>query len=340
MGDSVFTIDLKNRTVRPIPSTGLSGLGFKERADLQEWIIQHPEIVGEGLLVVTSEFDGWESKDTKVKDRLDILFLDQQGAPVVAELKRDVATDTIDMQALKYAAYCSTLTVDELVEMYARFHEVEPDVARAAILEHAESLANGELLQVKVRLVARAFSPAVTSVVQWLWDQKVDIGCVEVDARSNGGDTAILTARQLLPLPEIADFLVRRRERAEVEEKLEKSKRMPNAVSLLIEHDALPVGTLLTYDDSKSGWWADNGLNAWLSENPAAREATWTGKSGNAALKWHLDNEEHSPTFLVQEMLNRAGIEYTSIPGPEYWLIDSNTSLTDRARQLWLAGGA
>lgn len=340
MGDSVFTIDLKNRTVRPIPSTGLSALGFKERADLQEWVLEHPEIIGEGLLVVTSEFDGWESKDAKVKDRLDILFLDQQGAPVVAELKRDVATDTIDMQALKYAAFCSTLTVDELIDMYARFHNVEPDAARSVIFEHAESLASGELLQVKVRLVARAFSPAVTSVVQWLWDQKVDIGCVEVDARSDGGETAILTARQLLPLPEITDFLVRRRARAEAEEKLEKSKRMPNAVSILVQHEAIPLGTVVTYDESKSGWWADSGLRDWLEANPTAREATWTGKGGNAALRWHFDDEEHSPTFLVQEMLNHAGIEYTSIPGPEYWLIDTNTSLTDRARQLWLAAGS
>lgn len=339
MGDSVFTIDLENRTVEPIPSTGLSELGFRERADLQEWVIQYPEIVGEGLLVITSEFDGWQSKDSKVKERLDILFLDQQGAPVVAELKRDIATDTIDMQALKYAAFCSTLTVDELIEMYAKFHNVELDAARARVLEHAESLTNGELLQVKVRLVARGFSPAVTSVVQWLWDQAVDIGCVEVDARSNGNGTAILTARQLLPLPEIADFLVRRRERAEAEEKLERAKRMPNAVSLLMQHAALPVGTVVTYDESKSGVWADAGLSVWLEANPSAREASWTGKGGHSALRWNFDGNEYSPTGIMQEMLTLAGVEFSSIPGPEFWLLDSSTSLTDRARQLWLGDG-
>ena len=78
--------------------------------------LEQPEIVGPGLLLVTTEFDQWEIRDQKVPDRLDVLFVDHNGSPLVAELKRDRATDTTELQALKYAAYCSELTVDELVE--------------------------------------------------------------------------------------------------------------------------------------------------------------------------------------------------------------------------------
>ncbi|MHB1539285.1 MAG: hypothetical protein ACYCUM_10065 [Solirubrobacteraceae bacterium] len=37
-------------------------------------------------------------------------------------LKRDRATDTVELQALEYAAYCSQLTFDEIAEEFARAH--------------------------------------------------------------------------------------------------------------------------------------------------------------------------------------------------------------------------
>ena len=45
--------------------------------------------------------DQWELRAQRVEDRLDVLFLDSDGAPVVAELKRGEAPDTVDLQALK-----------------------------------------------------------------------------------------------------------------------------------------------------------------------------------------------------------------------------------------------
>src|SRR6476646_10362077 len=117
-----FAIDMASRDARPIVEVSLQSVGFTERADLQRWVIKHPDIVGEGLLLVTSEFDQWEIRDQKVADRLDVLFLDAAGCPVVAELKRDRAPDTVDLQALKYAAYCSKLTFEDLVDAFARQH--------------------------------------------------------------------------------------------------------------------------------------------------------------------------------------------------------------------------
>lgn len=86
---------------------GLGELGYWERRDLQSWVEQYPELVGPDLLLVTAEFDQWEFGNERVKDLLDLLFLTADGAPLVAELKRGEAPDTVDLQALKYAAYCS-----------------------------------------------------------------------------------------------------------------------------------------------------------------------------------------------------------------------------------------
>jgi RecB family endonuclease NucS len=86
-----FAIDLTRREVARLPDVRLSEIGIRERRDLQRWIEDHPEMVGRDLLVVTTEFDQWESRDARVADRLDVLFLDSVGSLLVAELKRDEA---------------------------------------------------------------------------------------------------------------------------------------------------------------------------------------------------------------------------------------------------------
>src|SRR6266511_2447660 len=173
-GEAAFLVDLASGEGSPLEELGLTAAGLRERGDLQRWISHHPEIVGQGLLLITSEFDQWEIRDHKVPDRLDVLFLDSEGSPVVAELKRDKAADTTELQALKYAAYCSQLTLDEIVEEYARFHQADQDEARDRLLSHAPALSEGELGPVKVRLVAGSFGLAVTSVVLWLRDHNID----------------------------------------------------------------------------------------------------------------------------------------------------------------------
>jgi hypothetical protein len=72
----------------------LADAGLREREHLQEWILANPDIIGEDILVITSEFDRWlpnavSRSNRAIRDRLDILGLDATGQLVVAELKRD-----------------------------------------------------------------------------------------------------------------------------------------------------------------------------------------------------------------------------------------------------------
>jgi hypothetical protein len=159
-----FAIDLGSGRAEAMEDVSLAALGLKEREDLQRWITEHPEIVGERLLVVTSEFDRWEIRQQKVADRLDVLLLAADGAPVVAELKRDRAVDTVDLQALKYAAYSAQLTLDDLAEEFARYHDSELEEARARLVDHAPSLEERGPGRIRIRLIAGEFGPAVTSV--------------------------------------------------------------------------------------------------------------------------------------------------------------------------------
>ena len=89
-----------------------------ERQHLEKWIEKNPDLLGEELLIITNEYDKFD----KTKERLDLLALDREGNVVVIELKRDDSGKNVDLQALKYAAYCSTLTLDKVVSIYRKYH--------------------------------------------------------------------------------------------------------------------------------------------------------------------------------------------------------------------------
>jgi hypothetical protein len=89
---------------------------------------------------------GWQaSGGARERDRLDVLGLGADGRLIVAELIRDRAPDTVEMQAIKYAAMASRFTEDTLVEQHARFlsrdgEVVDQDTVRQRLIEHAGDL--------------------------------------------------------------------------------------------------------------------------------------------------------------------------------------------------------
>src|SRR3954453_19034104 len=128
------------RAEKIYPQT-LIGLNIWERKHVQEWIRINPEILGEDLLVLTMEFDRFLQSN----DRLDLLALDRAGNLVVVELKRDSAAGFADLQAIRYAAMVSSMTVDKVVPYYVAyrgrfFGELLSEVdARSQIVEFVDS---------------------------------------------------------------------------------------------------------------------------------------------------------------------------------------------------------
>lgn len=57
----VFTVD-HAKAVRAVP-VSFADAGLRERDDLQEWVLAHPGILGDDVLVITSEYDGFEAAD-------------------------------------------------------------------------------------------------------------------------------------------------------------------------------------------------------------------------------------------------------------------------------------
>jgi hypothetical protein len=336
----VWSVDPDTQEATPLRESDLESFGIWERRDLQRWIVERPEIIEPDLLVVTSEFDRWQGSDRKVLDRLDVLFLDSDGAPLIAELKRGEAPDTTDLQVIKYASYCAQMTVEEVVEEYGRTAGVTLDEARAAVLDHAPALATRELGRIRIRLVAERFGPSVTNTVMWLRDYGVEIGCIEVRARVGANGHAIISSRQLLPPPAAEDYLVKRRRREVEEETREATSRRRNTVTILLEADALPAGQELTLRTSYFNEAMREKLEAAIGEDPGTGQAEWTGISLRQAIRWKRDGKVYSCSGLIEKLLAELGFPGTSVAGPEYWLVDGETTLFDKSLEIEPQRGA
>ena len=81
----MFHVDRSENRILKLDEKRFSELGLRERENLQEWLAAMPEALGEELLIIQKEFDGFA--DTR--ERLDLLALDKQGRLVIVENKTD-----------------------------------------------------------------------------------------------------------------------------------------------------------------------------------------------------------------------------------------------------------
>ena len=215
MANQIFILDPSDKTPQAVTPLTFAGLGLKERADLEEWIKVNPDILGTKLLVIKDEYDRFEKSDK----RLDLLALDDLGKLVIIELKRDAAGSLADLQAVRYAAFCSTLTLSEVVDLLAEYAEISVESAKQRVQEFVtnaptELLVNGEFAKLdnkpRIILAAGGFDDQeLTSCVLWLRSFGVDISCVELAPYQIGdGKHLILVPRVIIPLPEAKVYLM------------------------------------------------------------------------------------------------------------------------------------
>jgi hypothetical protein len=182
---------------------------IREREDLQRLLVQRIDIIGEDLLVVAEEYGLFQDS----RRRVDILALDRAGNLVVVELKRTDDGGHMELQALRYAAMVSTITLDHLIDVYAEAHGMPEVDARETVVgwidEPIEELPN----HVRVILVSADFSTEITSTVLWLNENySTDISCFRIVAYRLEGEI-VLDLQQIIPLPEAKDFQIQQRQK-------------------------------------------------------------------------------------------------------------------------------
>lgn len=195
-------------------------LKIKERDHLQEWIAKNPEMLGEELLIIQKEFDGFN--DTQ--ERLDLLAIDKDGGLVIIENKLDDTGRNVVWQALKYTSYCSTLTTDQIIKIYQAYLDKTGTGggAKENILEFLER-DEGDLLLNKndqrIIFVSNNYRKEVTSTVLWLIEHDINIQCFRATPYSMG-EELFLQVDLIIPLPETKEFMIDIKEK----EKDEKDK--------------------------------------------------------------------------------------------------------------------
>lgn len=206
----MFQINPTDNKIVQLAPKRFSDLGFKERGHLQEWIAKMPESLGEELLILQKEFDGFD----ETRERLDLLALDKQGDLVIIENKLDDTGRDVVWQALKYASYCSSLSKSQIAEIYQAYLDQnrEEGNAKERIVEFLgasdfdEVLINEGVAQ-RLIFVAANFRREVTSTVMWLLENQIRLQCFKATPFQLG-EQLFLTLDQIIPTPEEAEFRI------------------------------------------------------------------------------------------------------------------------------------
>ncbi|HDY7894799.1 TPA: DUF4268 domain-containing protein [Vibrio vulnificus] len=216
----MFTVNHQTNRISPVKTKKFSELGFTERKHLQEWLAHQPDALGEELLIIQKEFDGFD--DTR--ERLDLLALDKDGNLVIIENKLDDSGRDVVWQALKYASYCASLTKGQIVDIYQQYldrYETlqgERDLLNQpqnAVLRICEFLDAPDLDEIKLNLgnsqrlmlVAANFRKEVTSTALWLLGQGISIQCFKVTPYALD-DQLLINIDQIIPTPEAKELMI------------------------------------------------------------------------------------------------------------------------------------
>lgn len=206
----MFRVDRSANRITRLTQKRFGDLALRERDHLQEWLVHQPDALGEELLILQKEFDGFD----ETRERLDLLALDKSGNLVVIENKLDDTGRDVTWQALKYTAYVSTLKSVQIVEIYQKY--LDRYCGGGSASERiCEFLEVEELQEAKLNpsngqrmvFVAANFRREVTATVMWLIGRGISMQCFRVTPFAFE-DELFLDLQQIIPPPEAADYMI------------------------------------------------------------------------------------------------------------------------------------
>jgi hypothetical protein len=251
----------ENRIVALAPHN-FSTLGFSERQHLQEWLANCPEALGEELLIIQKEFDGFN----ETRERLDLLAIDQGGGLVIIENKLDDSGRDVVWQALKYASYCFSLSKADIINIFQSYlDKTSPNSNATEILcdflqkPDIEEVSLNKGTKQRIMLVAANFRKEVTSTVLWLLNYQIDIQCFKVTPYASG-DQLFLNIDQIIPMPEAKEMMIGFSIKEAEEKSVEASLKERHIVRLKFWEQALdafklsPLSLFNNISPTKDSW--------------------------------------------------------------------------------------
>ena len=218
----IYRID--DRQIAQIERTTFKNEGIRER-QIQGLIRTAISVIAPDTLIVAEEFHEWEGS----KRSIDLLGIDKDANLVVVELKRTEHGGHMELQAIRYAAMISALTLDKLIATYEQHLQEDNDERDATeiLLDFLDwnELDEEQFAQaVKIVLVSSEFSKELTTSVMWLNEFQLDIRCVRMQPYVTDGQIFI-DVQTVIPIPEAADYQVRIQEKRQKERESRQSKK-------------------------------------------------------------------------------------------------------------------
>jgi len=231
----MYKINAQNNSIEQLAEKTFTELGFRERSHLQEWIAKEPSCLGQELLIIQKEFDGFN--DTR--ERLDLLALDKDGALVIIENKLDDTGRDVIWQAIKYASYCSSLTTNQIINIYQDYLNKYEDGHNAQEklsdffngCDYDEIALNGKSQDQRIIFVAANFRKEITSAALWLINHNIRIQCFKATPYSLG-EELFLKIDQIIPTKEAEEFMIGMAEKALEEKSTEKTMKNRHIIRL------------------------------------------------------------------------------------------------------------
>lgn len=318
--------EIQSEKLSPVPMTTFVAEAILERKHLQRLLRADTAPLGEDLLVIAEEFGNWEDSNR----RIDLLCLDRDATLVVVEIKRTEDGGHMELQAIRYAAMVSSMTLDQAVAAHAKYLGGDPAEAevkaRNAVAEflNLESIEEAELVdEVRIILVSADYSSEITTSVMWLNKRGLDVRCIRL-CPYKMGDKVLVDATQIIPLPEAADYEVKLREQTQETKKL-RSKRQDTFKrfwSLFIDASSKKTD-LFANRSTTTDHWLSAGvgragfiLTASLTEDRARMECTIRIGKNNATLNTAAFNALKAQRETIEGVFGEP-LDWQDLPGKD-----------------------
>ncbi len=165
---------------------------------LEEWIEQNPEILGENLLVIARQLNIPEV------GRLDLLCVDSNGKVVIVELKRDLMPRQAVAQGLDYASWLNAASEDEIVGYADQYLQKQSGDGKSNLADAFEEkfdtkLPEGFCQNHRILLVAAGLDDSAERIINYLAQKQIGINAVFFNYCELSDNKQILVRSLLVP---------------------------------------------------------------------------------------------------------------------------------------------
>ena len=203
----MYKVDLKNKSAKKLTPVRFKDLELKEKFDIEVWVRENPEILGENLLIVSEQMLLPSGRQP------DLLALDKSGNLVIIELKKDDSGKDVYWQAITYAANFSEFSYSDIIDMYEKYLENlghpnpnPKDKIEEFIEEDIEKINQKQ----RLILVSKEFHPDVLRAVLWLRDFEIDIKCIRLKPYIDENKQLFIIPEVIIPTPGVEEYIERK----------------------------------------------------------------------------------------------------------------------------------